>query len=260
MTDGDKGPTEYFYLGSKLIAKENQVATTEDTPGYTGHLEDDDLQLTYMQARYYDPIIGRFYSNDPVDMLGHMQRGNPTMGFNRYAYVNNNPYKYTDPDGEFLFLLPLLGAALGGYSAYQGATDLGLTGEARTAATLGGVLAGGISGGVTALGTKAAQVVVTQSAVKESIGVAGKLASSMITGGASKAGGQAVADATSDKQNGQPVDIDTNKVGAKFAEGMGDGLMAALPGATVVGKGPLVEKTMDAVGVAISVTLEEQER
>ena len=84
-TDGDNGQTEYFYLGSKLIAKESQVATTEDTPGYTGHLEDDDLQLTYMQQRYYDPFIGRFYSNDPVDMLGHMQRGNPTMGFNRYT-------------------------------------------------------------------------------------------------------------------------------------------------------------------------------
>ena len=52
-----------------------------------------------MQARYYDPVIGRFYSNDPVDALGHMQRGNPVHGFNRYAYANNNPYKYTDPTG-----------------------------------------------------------------------------------------------------------------------------------------------------------------
>ncbi len=55
-----------------------------------------------MQQRYYDPVIGRFYSNDPVDMLGHMQKGNPTMGFNRYAYANNNPYKYTDPDGRYM--------------------------------------------------------------------------------------------------------------------------------------------------------------
>ncbi len=31
--------------------------------GYTGHLQDEDLNLTYMQARYYDPVIGRFYSN-----------------------------------------------------------------------------------------------------------------------------------------------------------------------------------------------------
>lgn len=52
----------------------------------------------YMQARYYDPVIGRFYSNDPV---GYTPQ-NPVMSFNRYMYVNNNPYKYNDPNGEFL--------------------------------------------------------------------------------------------------------------------------------------------------------------
>ena len=51
-----------------------------------------------MQARYYDPVIGRFYSNDPVGWTPK----NPVMSFNRYLYVNNNPYKYTDPNGEFL--------------------------------------------------------------------------------------------------------------------------------------------------------------
>lgn len=85
--------------------------------GYTGHLQDEELSLTYMQQRYYDPVIGRFYSNDPVDMLGHMQRGNPTMGFNRYSYVNNNPYKYTDPDGRALNLITGgVGALIGGVS------------------------------------------------------------------------------------------------------------------------------------------------
>lgn len=48
-----------------------------------------------MQARYYDPIIGRFYSNDPVGFTA----SNPMM-FNRYVYANNNPYKYVDPDGK----------------------------------------------------------------------------------------------------------------------------------------------------------------
>jgi uncharacterized protein RhaS with RHS repeats len=62
-----------------------------------------------MQARYYDPVIGRFYSNDPVDFLGHLDRGNATHGFNRYTYANNNPYKYVDPDGEF----GLIGFAIG---------------------------------------------------------------------------------------------------------------------------------------------------
>lgn len=48
-----------------------------------------------MQQRYYDPVVGRFYSNDPVGFMA----SNPMM-FNRYAYANNNPYKYTDPDGR----------------------------------------------------------------------------------------------------------------------------------------------------------------
>ena len=53
-----------------------------------------------MQARYYDPVIGRFYSNDPVGALDHLSTPNGIHGFNRYAYANNNPYKYKDPTGK----------------------------------------------------------------------------------------------------------------------------------------------------------------
>lgn len=67
-----------------------------------------------MQQRYYDPLIGRFYSNDPVDFLGHLKRGNPTHGFNRYTYANNNPYKYTDPNGKFAIVIPLIVPFIGG--------------------------------------------------------------------------------------------------------------------------------------------------
>ncbi|MCV2886492.1 RHS repeat-associated core domain-containing protein [Aestuariibacter sp. AA17] len=71
-----------------------------DDIGYTGHKFDTDLGLSYMQARYYDPVIGRFYSNDPVDALGHLDGEAGIKGFNRLAYANNNPYKYIDPNGE----------------------------------------------------------------------------------------------------------------------------------------------------------------
>ena len=74
------------------------IEPPKDDVGYTGHKFDTDLELNYMQARYYDPVIGRFYSNDPV---GYTPQ-NPVMSFNRYMYVNNNPYKYNDPNGEFL--------------------------------------------------------------------------------------------------------------------------------------------------------------
>ena len=46
-----------------------------------------------VSARYYDPVIGRFYSNDPVSFSG-------VHNFNRYSYANNNPYKFVDPDGR----------------------------------------------------------------------------------------------------------------------------------------------------------------
>ncbi len=73
-----------------------------------------------MQQRYYDPVIGRFYSNDPVGFSA----SNPMM-FNRYAYANNNPYKYTDPDGrapdvivDAAFTIYDAGQTLGAAAAY----------------------------------------------------------------------------------------------------------------------------------------------
>lgn len=95
LTDGPNGIVRYIYLGNELIAKSGATLAVVDKPGYTGHIEDRDLDLTYMQQRYYDPVIGRFYSNDPVGFTA----SNPMM-FNRYSYGNNNPYKFTDPTGE----------------------------------------------------------------------------------------------------------------------------------------------------------------
>jgi RHS repeat-associated protein len=63
--------------------------------GYTGHVMDGGTGLTYMQQRYYDQSLGRFLSVDPV--TAHEK---PGENFNRYWYANNNPYRFTDPDGR----------------------------------------------------------------------------------------------------------------------------------------------------------------
>ena len=65
-----------------------------DGPGYAGHVMDPS-GLVYMQARYYDPQMGRFLSTDPVDP-------DPMTGtnFNRYAYAEGSPYGQYDPDGR----------------------------------------------------------------------------------------------------------------------------------------------------------------
>lgn len=67
-----------------------------------------------MQQRYYDPAIGRFLSVDPVG-------ADPSSGanFNRYWYANDNPYKFTDPDGRLAFLVPVAIVAWRAYSAYD---------------------------------------------------------------------------------------------------------------------------------------------
>jgi RHS repeat-associated protein len=64
-------------------------------PGYTSHVNDPDTGLVYMQQRYYDPVIGRLLSVDPVGVDGAAAKN-----FNRYSYADNNPYKYIDPDGR----------------------------------------------------------------------------------------------------------------------------------------------------------------
>ncbi|WP_240046354.1 RHS repeat-associated core domain-containing protein [Rhodanobacter glycinis] len=64
-------------------------------PGYSGHVNDPDTGLIYMQARYYDPAVGRFLSVDPVQPSA----GN-SFNFNRYDYTSNNPVNHIDPDGR----------------------------------------------------------------------------------------------------------------------------------------------------------------
>ncbi|MCL6310338.1 hypothetical protein GE543_12435 [Pseudomonas sp. SZ57] len=63
--------------------------------GFHGKPFDDSTGLSYIGARYYNPIVGRFVSVDPEDVVIEN-----IHSFNRYAYANNNPYKYVDPDGH----------------------------------------------------------------------------------------------------------------------------------------------------------------
>lgn len=63
---------------------------------YTGKLNDTALGLSYYNARFYAPELGRFLSIDPASV----EPQNP-FSFNRYAYANDNPLAYIDPTGMF---------------------------------------------------------------------------------------------------------------------------------------------------------------
>ena len=70
------------------------IDASSTSRGFTGHEHLDELDFIHMNARVYDPDIGKFLSADPKITYVH----NP-QGFNRYAYTQNNPLNFVDPDG-----------------------------------------------------------------------------------------------------------------------------------------------------------------
>lgn len=73
---------------------QNSPASTGNKLWFHGKQVDDDSGLSYFGARSYDPVLGRFMGIDLVRFNEHS-----LQSFSRYAYANNNPYKYKDPDG-----------------------------------------------------------------------------------------------------------------------------------------------------------------
>jgi RHS repeat-associated protein len=82
----------YRPYGERLT---NDPASGGNDVWYTSRRQDVDTGLVYMGARYYDPVVGRFVSKDP---MGFDEKN--MQSFNRYAYANGNPYRFLDPNGR----------------------------------------------------------------------------------------------------------------------------------------------------------------
>jgi RHS repeat-associated protein len=120
----------YSTWGETLAA-----GTDEDNPSQYTARENDQTGLYYYRARYYDPQLKRFVSEDPIGLEG---------GVNVYAYVDGDPVSYTDPEG---LLLTGLHAFSQGMTTQQAAQAGGM---GTTAAIAGGVAAA--TTGVAAVG------------------------------------------------------------------------------------------------------------
>jgi RHS repeat-associated protein len=91
-TDSSGGRTaelRYYPWGGSRYAYQ----TTPTTYRFTGQREAE-IGLYYYGARFYDPALGRFIS---PDTMIPQQQG--SQAWDRYAYVNNNPVKYSGPSG-----------------------------------------------------------------------------------------------------------------------------------------------------------------
>ena len=165
-----RGNTTYYYLydrlgsvvglsdgANSLVATYrydpwgNLIATGGSNPAllnpfrFTGREWDAESGLYYYRARYYDPQIGRFLSQDPLHLV--------TAGAHGYAYASNNPLRYVDPSGLMERDWRRFWQAVGGVAVGAG-TALLIIGTAPVsvpglivgaAAVAGGTVAGGVS-------------------------------------------------------------------------------------------------------------------
>ena len=155
----DTTPTKYFYVlnlqgdviqlrdtsnavvanytydawGRLLSVKNESGATITDATHianvnpirYRGYFYDTETKLHYCNSRYYDPQIKRFINADV-----YLSTDTGFLGYNMFAYCENNPVMYYDPSGCFAVAIPLsemfltkmveilLGLAVGGL-AYE---------------------------------------------------------------------------------------------------------------------------------------------
>ncbi|MGH9949250.1 MAG: RHS repeat domain-containing protein [Pyrinomonadaceae bacterium] len=64
---------------------------------FTGYERDDETGLDFAEARYFNSTFGRFSS--PDDFRNDTMTVDP-QSWNLYVYVRNNPFRFTDPNGE----------------------------------------------------------------------------------------------------------------------------------------------------------------
>lgn len=125
--------------------------------GFTGHEHLEMFGLINMNARLYDPVLGRFLSPDPL-----VQVPDFTQSYNGYSYALNNPLSYKDPNGEsFILVAAIIGGWIGMGTAMVSSdkSGWGLAGDmfkglfVGAASGAAGAWAGGaVAGSITSLG------------------------------------------------------------------------------------------------------------
>jgi len=104
MTDGSQAVVNrYAYTPyGQIVGKAESVPQPFQYVGQSGVMAEPN-GFYYMRARYYDPEVGRFVSEDPIGFEGG--------DVNLYAYVGGNPVMFVDPEGEIAVLPIIAGVA-----------------------------------------------------------------------------------------------------------------------------------------------------
>jgi len=120
---------------------------------YRSYRYDEEISYYYCNARYYQPIIGRWLNADSVRFLDPEGTG----GLNLFAYCANNPVMNVDPNGKFVISIlicsiiigAIIGGVLGGVTASQSGSDVatGIITGALLGAGVGAIVGIALAGG-----------------------------------------------------------------------------------------------------------------
>ncbi|MBO8173610.1 MAG: RHS repeat protein [Bacillaceae bacterium] len=86
---------DYDIFGNPILT----VEVYKNSIRYAGEFYDEETGLYYLRARYYNPYIGRFITED-----SYWGEDTNPLSLNRYTYAHNNPIMYVDPSGHFVNL------------------------------------------------------------------------------------------------------------------------------------------------------------
>ena len=95
--DGMLGAHYYYDAWGKILACDGAVAELNPLR-YRGYVYDQETGFYYLQSRYYDPAVGRWIN---VDSILSTEYG--LLGYNLFAYCNNNPANNIDQSGQSPF-------------------------------------------------------------------------------------------------------------------------------------------------------------
>ncbi|WP_288605585.1 RHS repeat-associated core domain-containing protein [uncultured Treponema sp.] len=186
---------EYTPYGETWVEKTSNTGLEWLPYKFTAKELDEETGLYYYGARYLDAKYSRWLSADPAlgDYVSKTSKGEGgiynSINLNLYHYSNNNPVKYTDPDGKFAVVPMLIGGAISVAVDYgfqvAGNYMQGKRGsDAWTDVNVGEIAGAFVSGALTTVGIGAVTKVAgtaTSAAVRKGIQVAGNAAVSAAT-------------------------------------------------------------------------------
>lgn len=119
---------------------------------------DEESGYYYLQSRYYNPETGRFLNADETEYLG---ASGTVLGYNLFAYCENNPIKNMDASGHLVITTTMLicagiGALVlgvaGGFAGYYISKKMNVEKGSRWKYVVGGVLLGAVVGAAAGFG------------------------------------------------------------------------------------------------------------